>query len=60
MAQHNWVRSTLGHGDVMCSKCYITNREAVVLGLPNICDVPDATTEQPRALSERKKDEGDE
>jgi hypothetical protein len=58
MAQHNWVRSTLGHGDVMCSKCYITNREAAVLGLLSICDVPDVITEQPAALSERKKDEG--
>jgi len=35
--RHNWVRSTLGHGEAMCSKCKLTNREAAVLGLINEC-----------------------
>jgi hypothetical protein len=41
--QHDWVKSTLGHGEAMCSRCKITNREAAVLGLLNICDVPPAS-----------------
>lgn len=35
---HVWVRSTLGHGEVMCKYCLITNREAAVLGKLNDCD----------------------
>lgn len=38
--QHDWVKSTLGHGETMCSRCFITNREAAVLGRSNDCDVP--------------------
>lgn len=38
--QHAWVPSTLGHGETMCSRCKITNREAAVLGLLNECEVP--------------------
>ena len=34
---HDWVRSTLGHGEVMCSRCLITNREAADLGRLNEC-----------------------
>ena len=37
---HNWVRSTLGHGETMCTKCCVTNREAAVLGMDE-CDVAD-------------------
>lgn len=39
MAGHDWVKSTLGHGETMCSRCKITNREAAVLGVTDICDV---------------------
>lgn len=39
MLQHNWVPSTLGHGETMCSRCWITNREAAAIGQFN-CDVP--------------------
>jgi hypothetical protein len=46
--KHNWVRSTLGHGDTMCSKCKITNREAAVLGKLNMCEVPDAEAKDER------------
>lgn len=28
---HSWVRSTLGHGETMCSRCFMTNREAAAL-----------------------------
>lgn len=36
--EHDWVESTLGHGEQMCSRCKITNREAATLGLLNMCD----------------------
>lgn len=29
---HDWKPSTLGHGETMCARCKITNREAAVLG----------------------------
>lgn len=38
--QHDWIPSTLGHGETMCRRCYITNREAAVLGVLNDCDAP--------------------
>jgi hypothetical protein len=38
--QHNWVPSTLGHGETMCSRCFITNCEAAVLGCADTCDAP--------------------
>jgi hypothetical protein len=36
---HNWIKSTLGHGDTMCSRCFMTNREAAALGVSDSCDV---------------------
>lgn len=39
--QHEWVKSTLGHGDTMCLKCSITNLEAAVLDRLNICGLLD-------------------
>lgn len=38
---HNWGPSTLGHGDQMCRRCGITNREAAALGLQEVCDGAD-------------------
>ncbi len=38
--QHDWIKSTLGHGETMCSRCFITNREAAVLGFADTCNVP--------------------
>lgn len=38
--QHNWIKSTLGHGETMCSRCFITNREAAALGQMNVCETP--------------------
>ena len=31
-ADHDWIPSTLGHGDYMCRRCEITNWEAITLG----------------------------
>ena len=30
--EHDWVPSTLGHGEMMCRRCLMTNREALILG----------------------------
>ncbi len=35
---HDWIPSTLGHGEVMCRWCCVTNREAAVIGTLNKCD----------------------
>lgn len=37
--QHTWVKSTLGHGDTMCSRCFVTNLEAAVIGMTE-CEAP--------------------
>lgn len=37
--RHDWGPSTLGHGDAMCKRCFITNREAAAIG-KYLCDVP--------------------
>src|ERR1700754_2649709 len=37
--QHDWIKSTLGHGEAMCSRCFVTNREAAAIGMVE-CDVP--------------------
>lgn len=47
---HDWVKSTLGHGEQMCRRCLITNREAAVLNRLNECDVP------PRKMEALKRD----
>ena len=31
---HIWVDSTLGHGETMCEKCFMTNREWDAIGQP--------------------------
>ena len=38
--EHDWKPSTLGHGESMCARCFITNREAAVLGELNSCFRP--------------------
>lgn len=38
--QHDWTASTLGHGEQMCRRCFVTNREAAALGILNECDAP--------------------
>lgn len=37
--QHTWIPSTLGHGETMCSRCFVTNREAAAIGML-VCDAP--------------------
>lgn len=37
--KHDWIPSTLGHGETMCSRCFITNREADAIG-QFLCDAP--------------------
>ena len=37
--QHDWVASILGHGETMCRRCFVTNREAAALGMVE-CDAP--------------------
>lgn len=38
---HVWGPSNLGHGEAMCVNCFITNREAAVLGQLHICTPKD-------------------
>lgn len=37
--KHDWVKSKLGHGEAMCSRCFTTNREAAALGELENCKV---------------------
>lgn len=37
--EHDWEPSRLGHGEMMCKRCFATNREAAALGLIE-CDAP--------------------
>lgn len=43
MSRHKWIKSTLGHGELMCAKCGITNREAAALRCMEECIVPDTS-----------------
>lgn len=54
MALHSWVKSTLGHGNLMCTRCKITDVEAQVLGKMQDCDggaAPSASAAQVHAAS---------
>ena len=37
--QHDWIPSTLGHGNVMCRRCCVTDLEAAAIGMTE-CDAP--------------------
>ena len=37
--KHDWIKSTLGHGDLMCRRCWVTNLEAAAIGMVE-CDPP--------------------
>ena len=37
--QHDWTKSTLGHGNKMCSRCFVTDLEADALGISDKCEV---------------------
>jgi hypothetical protein len=41
MPQHDWIKSTLGHGELMCKRCLVTNREATALGILDKCEEKD-------------------
>lgn len=45
--QHLWIPSTLGHGEQMCSRCRMTNREAMVLGMDCLAPPARATPTEP-------------
>ena len=52
--QHDWIKSTLGHGETMCSRCFITNREAAAIGEME-CSVPPP----PKAANENAPQDDD-
>ena len=33
--KHDWIKSTLGHGNNMCRRCYITDLEAAAIEARN-------------------------
>lgn len=35
---HTWTISKLGHGETMCVRCFMTNREAAALGMAMKCE----------------------
>lgn len=37
--QHDWIKSTLGHGNTMCRRCFVTDLEAAAIGMTE-CDAP--------------------
>lgn len=43
--QHDWIKSTLGHGNTMCRRCWVTDMEAAAIGMAE-CDPP-----QPKAAN---------
>lgn len=52
---HNWIPSTLGYGGTICSRCFVTKREAAALGTLGHCDVLVAPAPV-QAISERGQD----
>lgn len=57
--QHDWTKSTLGHGETMCRRCFITNREAAVLGLTDTCDAPPPKPANDHAPMDDDEDHGE-
>lgn len=45
---HKWVKSTLGHGSMMCVNCFTTDAEAAALGQTERCDA--APWEEPTTV----------
>lgn len=52
---HHWIKSTLGHGVMMCKNCSITVMEAAALGRANNCEAkmnePKLTLEEAKAAA---------
>lgn len=44
--KHDWTVSQIGHGELMCRRCFATNREAAALGLVE-CDAPSPPPPKP-------------
>ena len=36
---HEWIPSTLGHGHLMCKKCFVTILEAQAIGTLKGCNI---------------------
>ena len=51
--QHNWVPSTYGHGESMCTICGMTNREAAALRTLNECETASTLEQRIEAENER-------
>ena len=43
--KHKWIRSTLGHGFMMCAKCKGTDMELIAIGQIDWCKVEDKENE---------------
>ena len=56
--RHKWVKSTLGHGETMCTRCWTTNREAAALGILDHCDVPEPAQKSEEADASADRAEG--
>lgn len=50
---HDWIKSTLGHGETMCSRCFITDREAAAIN-HRIFEQPPAGDSLPRLARSRR------
>lgn len=57
--QHDWVKSTLGHGNLMCTRCWTTDLEAMALGEMYHCSVPPppAANQNERTWTQEKIDD---
>lgn len=51
--QHDWIPSALGHGETMCRRCFVTNREAAAIGMTE-CEAP-----PPKAANANEPDDNE-
>lgn len=56
--QHDWVKSTLGHGNTMCRRCCVTDLEAAAIGMTE-CDAPAPKAANQNAPADLIEDEDD-
>lgn len=57
--QHNWTKSTLGHGNLMCRRCFATDLECMALGDIDHCNVlpPAPTNDNGRQWTQEEIDD---
>lgn len=56
--QHNWVPSTLGHGNKMCNRCWVTDLEAAAIGMVECDAAPKPANENaPATVSQEMIDD---